>query len=131
MLLAADEVVPQITDQVKKITAFLSVAGLVVRKAADLDETSDLVIVPLMAFFNTMREIESDKVKSEAGPVEGVAYIDFNTFASVDLRIGIVESVEDHPNADPFDKDSMSVVRQDQRGGLREQERTVKLSALG
>ena len=29
-----------------------------------------------------------------------MAYIDFNTFASVDLRIGIVESVEDHPNAD-------------------------------
>ena len=29
-----------------------------------------------------------------------MAYIDFDTFASVELRIGVVESVEDHPNAD-------------------------------
>ena len=63
------------------------------------------------------REIESDKVKSDAGPVEGVAYIDFNTFASVDLRIGIVESVEDHPNAD-----RLYVVKINEGG---ERERTV------
>ena len=46
------------------------------------------------------QEIESDKVKNQAEPVEGVAYIDFDTFASVELRIGVIESVEDHPNAD-------------------------------
>ena len=46
-----------------------------------------------------------------------MAYIDFNTFASVDLRIGIVESVEDHPNAD-----RLYVVKINEGG---EQERTV------
>ena len=32
--------------------------------------------------------------------IEGVAYIDFETFMSVNLRVGKIQSVEDHPNAD-------------------------------
>ena len=45
-------------------------------------------------------EIVSDKTKKENESVEGVAFIDYDTFASVDLRIGRVVAVDDHPNAD-------------------------------
>lgn len=31
---------------------------------------------------------------------EGVAYLDFETFMQVNLRVGKIVSVEDHPNAD-------------------------------
>lgn len=31
---------------------------------------------------------------------EGIAYLDFETFMKVDLRVGKIHTVEDHPNAD-------------------------------
>ena len=31
---------------------------------------------------------------------EGTTYLDFNTFMQVDLRVGTILTVEDHPNAD-------------------------------
>ena len=31
---------------------------------------------------------------------EGIAYLDFETFMEVNLRVGRISSVEDHPNAD-------------------------------
>ena len=31
---------------------------------------------------------------------EGVAYLDFETFMEVNLRVGRIRSVDDHPNAD-------------------------------
>ena len=37
------------------------------------------------------------KVKEE---IEGVAYLEFETFMKVNLRVGQIVSVEDHPNAD-------------------------------
>ncbi len=40
---------------------------------------------------------EGKKMKKE---VEGVEYLDFDTFMKVNLRVGTIVSVEDHPNAD-------------------------------
>ncbi len=31
---------------------------------------------------------------------EGITYLDFETFMQVNLRVGTIERVEDHPNAD-------------------------------
>ena len=33
-------------------------------------------------------------------PPEGIEYLDFDTFMKVELRVGRIVSVEDHPNAD-------------------------------
>ena len=41
---------------------------------------------------------EMKNMKEE--PLEGIEYLDFDTFMKVDLRVGIITSVEDHPNAD-------------------------------
>ena len=32
--------------------------------------------------------------------IEGIKYVDFETFMKVELRVGKITSVEDHPNAD-------------------------------
>ena len=32
--------------------------------------------------------------------IEGIKYVDFETFMKVELRVGKISSVEDHPNAD-------------------------------
>ena len=32
--------------------------------------------------------------------IEGIEYLDFDTFMKVDLRVGKITKVEDHPNAD-------------------------------
>ena len=37
-------------------------------------------------------------MKNEA--LEGIEYLDFDTFMKVELRVGRILSVEDHPNAD-------------------------------
>ncbi len=50
-------------------------------------------------------------------PLEGIEYLDFDTFMKVDLRVGIITSVEDHPNAD-----RLYVIRVDEGSG---QERTI------
>ena len=39
----------------------------------------------------------SGKVANE---VEGITYVDFNDFMKVELKVGKIISVEDHPNAD-------------------------------
>ena len=31
---------------------------------------------------------------------EGTTYLNFETFMEVDLRVGVISSVEDHPDAD-------------------------------
>ena len=41
---------------------------------------------------------KEDKKMTEAP--EGIAYLDFETFMEVDLRVGKILTVEDHPNAD-------------------------------
>jgi methionyl-tRNA synthetase len=41
---------------------------------------------------------KGDKKMSEAP--EGIEYVDFETFMKVDLRVGKISSVEEHPNAD-------------------------------
>ena len=41
---------------------------------------------------------EKKKMKNEAP--EGIEYLDFDTFMKVELRVGKIVSVEDHPNAD-------------------------------
>lgn len=50
-------------------------------------------------------------------PLEGIEYLDFDTFMKVDLRVGVITSVEDHPNAD-----RLYVIRIDDGSG---QERTI------
>ena len=40
------------------------------------------------------------KVKNMKEEVEGVKYVDFETFMKVELRVGKIKTVEDHPNAD-------------------------------
>jgi len=40
------------------------------------------------------------KVKKMSGNIEGIAYVDFETFMKVELRVGKIISVEEHPNAD-------------------------------
>ncbi|MBH33647.1 MAG: methionine--tRNA ligase [Euryarchaeota archaeon] len=45
-------------------------------------------------------EESTDTMNNEGTHIEGVTIVDFETFASVDLRIGKVMSVDDHPNAD-------------------------------
>ncbi len=40
------------------------------------------------------------KVKNMNKNIEGIAYVDFETFMKVELRVGRIKSVEDHPNAD-------------------------------
>ncbi len=58
---------------------------------------------------------EMKNMKEE--PLEGIEYLDFDTFMKVDLRVGIITSVEDHPNAD-----RLYVIRVDEGSG---QERTI------
>ena len=58
---------------------------------------------------------EMKNMKEE--PLEGIEYLDFDTFMKVDLRVGIITSVEDHPNAD-----RLYVIRIDEGSG---QERTI------
>ena len=41
---------------------------------------------------------EKKSMKNEAP--EGIEYLDFETFMEVELRVGRIMSVEDHPNAD-------------------------------
>ena len=62
-------------------------------------------------------EESTDTMNNEALNIEGVAFIDFDTFTSVELRIGKVISVDDHPNAD-----RLFVVNITEGGG---QDRTV------
>ncbi|DAC13063.1 MAG TPA: hypothetical protein D7H73_03525 [Candidatus Poseidoniales archaeon] len=45
-------------------------------------------------------EGSTDTMNNDASHIEGVAFVDFDTFASVELRIGKVISVDDHPDAD-------------------------------
>ncbi|CAI8229954.1 MAG: Methionine--tRNA ligase [Methanobacteriota archaeon] len=40
------------------------------------------------------------KVKKMSKEIEGIAYVDFETFMKVELRVGKISSVEEHPNAD-------------------------------
>ena len=40
------------------------------------------------------------KVKKMNKEIEGIAYVDFETFMKVELRVGKISSVEEHPNAD-------------------------------
>ena len=58
---------------------------------------------------------EMKNMKEE--PLEGIEYLDFDTFMKVDLRVGVITSVEDHPNAD-----RLYVIRIDDGSG---QERTI------
>ena len=58
---------------------------------------------------------EMKNMKEE--PLEGIEYLDFDTFMKVDLRVGVITSVEDHPNAD-----RLYVIRIDEGSG---QERTI------
>ena len=48
--------------------------------------------------------VKGGKKKKKGGKkvkeTEGITYLDFESFMSVDLRTGTIESVEDHPNAD-------------------------------
>ena len=62
-------------------------------------------------------EESTDTMNNDASHIEGVAFVDFDTFASVELRIGKVISVDDHPDAD-----RLYVVKISEGGG---QERTV------
>ena len=62
-------------------------------------------------------EESTDTMNNEGTHIEGVTIVDFETFASVDLRIGKVMSVDDHPNAD-----RLYVVKISEGNG---QERTV------
>ena len=58
---------------------------------------------------------EMKNMKEE--PLEGIEYLDFDTFMKVDLRVGVITSVEDHPNAD-----RLYVIRIDDGSG---QDRTI------
>ena len=58
---------------------------------------------------------EMKNMKEE--PLEGIEYLDFDTFMKVDLRVGVITSVEDHPNAD-----RLYVIRIDDGSG---QERNI------
>jgi methionyl-tRNA synthetase len=40
------------------------------------------------------------KVKNMSENIEGIQYVDFETFMKVELRVGKINSVMDHPNAD-------------------------------
>ena len=49
--------------------------------------------------------VKGGKKKKKGGKkmekeIEGVAYVDFKTFLKVNLRVGKITSVEDHPDAD-------------------------------
>jgi methionyl-tRNA synthetase len=45
------------------------------------------------------KKSKKDSEKMNEAP-EGITYLDFETFMEVDLRVGKIMSVEDHPNAD-------------------------------
>ena len=53
---------------------------------------------------DTVHGVKGGKKKKKGGKkvkeVEGIAYLDFESFMSVDLRTGTIDSVDDHPNAD-------------------------------
>ena len=53
---------------------------------------------------DTVHGVKGGKKKNKGGKkvkeVEGIAYLDFESFMSVDLRTGTIDSVDDHPNAD-------------------------------
>ena len=44
--------------------------------------------------------IKGGKKMKDKEKIEGIKYVDFETFMKVELRVGKISSVEDHPNAD-------------------------------
>ena len=44
--------------------------------------------------------IKGGKKMKDKEKIEGIKYVDFETFMKVELRVGKITSVEDHPNAD-------------------------------
>ena len=71
----------------------------------DLDEilAAEQNLVEEGAEDNAVHGVKGGKKKG-GKPVteetEGIAYLDFETFMQVNLRVGTIERVEDHPNAD-------------------------------
>ena len=45
---------------------------------------------------------KKEKKNMEKEALEGIEYLDFDTFMKVELRVGKIVSVDDHPNADRF-----------------------------
>jgi methionyl-tRNA synthetase len=67
------------------------------KSLADADtEKSDANSVHVVK--GSKKNKKETKKMSEAP--EGIAYLDFETFMQVDLRVGKILSVDDHPNAD-------------------------------
>ena len=49
---------------------------------------------------NTVKGGKKEKVKMKNEAPEGIEYLDFDTFMKVELRVGRIVKVENHPNAD-------------------------------
>ena len=49
---------------------------------------------------NTVKGGKKEKVKMKNEASEGIEYLDFDTFMKVELRVGRIVKVENHPNAD-------------------------------
>ena len=60
-----------------------------------LIESNEEEMSPTHTIKGGKKQKQGEKMK-----IEGVEFLNFDTFMSVDLRVGTITSVEDHPNAD-------------------------------